>query len=105
MDVSLPVVQGEGPKNPPNTLGAKSTENLNTVQGRVRAKIANFGKNRVFHHFGCIGFLVVGHAEAVCIIVAVPACVRFCLDCAHAYASRHACHCANVFLSLCAEVK
>ena len=54
----------------------------NTVQGRVRAKMAKFGKNRVFHHFGCIGFFVVGHAEVVCTIVAVSVCVRFCLDCA-----------------------
>ena len=38
--------------------------------------MAKFGKNRVFHHFGCIAFFVVGHAEVVCIIVAVPACVR-----------------------------
>ena len=76
----------------------------NTVQGRVRAKMAKFGKNRVFHHFGSIGFCEVGHAEVVCIIVAVPACVRFSFECAHAYASRHACHCAKVFLSLCAEV-
>ena len=66
--------------------------------------MTKFSKNRVFHPFGCIGFFVVGHAEVVCIIVAVPACVRFCLDCAHAYASRHACHCAKVFLSLCTEV-
>ena len=76
----------------------------NTVHGRVRAKMAKFGKNRVFHHFGCIGFFVVGHAEVVCIIVAVPARVRFYLDRAHACASRHACHCAKVFLFLCAEV-
>ena len=42
----------------------------NTVQGRVRAKMAKFGKKRIFHHFCCIGFFVAGHAEVVCIIVA-----------------------------------
>ena len=45
-----------------------AVNNQNTVRGRVRAKIAKFDKNRVFHHFGRIGFFVVGHAEVVCII-------------------------------------
>ena len=74
---------------PPPPLRQMLAENRTKSEHCAGPSTSENGKiwqNRVFHHFGCIGFFVVGHAEVVCIIVAVPACVQFCLECAHAYA-------------------
>ena len=63
--------------------------------------MANFGRNLFF--FAILAASVslwLGMQKLACIIVAMPACVRFCLECAHAKTSRHACHCAKVLLSL-----
>ena len=61
--------------------------------------MAKFGRNRFFTTLAALVSLWLG--KLVYIVVAVPACVRFYLECAHAYASCHARHCAEVFLSLC----